>query len=190
MGKPKAALRLPNGETMGERAVALLRDLCRDVLLLGTAPLPEGIADLPRIEDRRPGEGPLAGLEALLASGRDTAYLVIPCDMPLLDESILRLLVRSDPERSALFAAPGSSFHPFPLRINSSAGPDLTRFLEEGGRTMRRFLESLSPRFLTLPAEAAGSFRNVNEQADLDEPELARRLPPAGGGLDPEPAER
>lgn len=90
MGTPKHAIALPDGRAMIEHVADVLRQVCPRLVVLGPdSPLP----GVPAIPDLRPGLGPLAGIEALLASGLDDTYLVVPCDMPRLTAEVLQALV-------------------------------------------------------------------------------------------------
>ena len=92
MGRRKDSLALPDGRTMLAVVHSVLREVCQRVVVVGDAE-----TDLPRIEDLRPGQGPLGGIEALLATGDDTQYLVGPCDLPLITPSVLRRLTEPGP---------------------------------------------------------------------------------------------
>ncbi|MFH1278904.1 MAG: NTP transferase domain-containing protein [Candidatus Eisenbacteria bacterium] len=185
MGEPKAAVTLSNGEIMGERIASLLARLCREVVLVGSGEhLPPGLEHLPLLSDRWEMCGPLGGLEALLASGRDDKYLVLPCDLPLLPLPLLRSLVRPTDAAPALFSLPGAKRpEPFPLLIPSGAHPRLLEELRAGRRSARAFLESLSPRLVNAPAGTDSCFESLNSLEQIRDPGLADRLSRASGGV-------
>ena len=97
MGEDKAELRL-GGQTLLEIAVARLRPLCEEVVLIGTrSPTP---ADLRVLPDLHPGSGPLAGIEAALRDLQPTEgehtpewALFLPIDMPFLPAGLLCALL-------------------------------------------------------------------------------------------------
>jgi len=179
MGSPKISLELPGAGTMGERAATLLALVCADVVVAGGENLPPpGLARLPRIPDRRRGCGPLAGIEALLATDRDTAYLVLPCDLPLVLPSLLFSLARAaEGKDAAVFRLPHADrIEPFPLCIAAAAFPRLTARLAEGRFETIPFLESLAPEVVTVPRRLAICFRNVNEPGDLEDAAFRENL--------------
>jgi molybdopterin-guanine dinucleotide biosynthesis protein A len=169
MGSPKVAVRIPGGLTLGESAVRRLASVCARVVLAGESPgLPEALGRFPVVPDIRPGRGPLGGIEALLRSGLDEAYLVLPCDLPLVSESILLRLVERAAGGPAVCRVEGSgTFEPFPLVVPAMALSVLESMLGGGSLAVRRFVDGISPRFLDLPSEAGVCFRNVNEPGDL-----------------------
>jgi molybdopterin-guanine dinucleotide biosynthesis protein A len=98
MGRDKALLDL-GGERFVERIARALGPYVASVRLVGRRGGGCGIAGL---EDLRPGEGPLAGIETALAAASGAAAFVVACDLPLVSGELLALLAR----RAAL--APGS----------------------------------------------------------------------------------
>jgi molybdopterin-guanine dinucleotide biosynthesis protein A len=107
MGRDKAGVAIPGDVTLGARAIAVLREVCDDVVILGHGrAMPSDVA---RLEDAVDDAGPLAGILALLKSGRAETYVVLAVDMPGVNthhvRSLLRLLSRaSPPSRSSTSA--------------------------------------------------------------------------------------
>jgi len=182
MGSPKVALPLPNGEIMGERLVRLLSLVCRDVVLVGEAPpLPGALASLPLIHDIRPDRGPLGGLEALLSSGMDTAYLALPCDLPLMLPSLLFRLAAVSEEGAAVCRVGGvERYEPFPLLLTADLLPQIERALDAGRHGVYTFLREIVPHVVELDRSREFCFRNVNRPADLNDAALAEHLLPIG----------
>jgi molybdenum cofactor guanylyltransferase len=80
MGQNKARLRI-DSQFLVEVVARAVADATGNVALVGD---PSAFGDLPIecLPDLRPGLGPLAGLETLLASGRAEFNVVVGCDMP------------------------------------------------------------------------------------------------------------
>lgn len=179
MGEPKAGLLLPDGETMGGRVARILSFVCREVVLLGPPGTPGAPPGLPFIADLRPGRGPLAGIEALLASGRGRSYLVVPCDQPLLLPSMLRALAAAAEGGAAAYRLPGREEpEPLPLALPASALPLAAESLDAGQASLRAFVRRLRPRVLEVSPARAICFRNVNEPPDLEDAEFRDHLFP------------
>lgn len=90
MGRNKATL--PFGEgTLLDHLVKLVAPLAGAVSVVGDPAL-YGHLGYPVIADVRPGEGPLAGIEAALLHTTADWNLVVACDMPLLESSRLKAL--------------------------------------------------------------------------------------------------
>jgi molybdopterin-guanine dinucleotide biosynthesis protein A len=182
MGVPKAAMRLPDGRTMVERMRDTLREICHDVVFLGD---PHGVVGHDRIDDLRPDAGPLAALEALLASRRSPQYLVVPCDLPLLPSALLLRLREGDADGLTCFEFAGEDgMRPLPCRIAAAHLPEITRRLDAGQRALHRLIEGLgeSATRVRLAARESELLLNVNTPEDFER--ACRRLGHAG---DPPP---
>lgn len=164
MGRPKALLAAPEG-TWLDRAVARLAEAgASPIWIAGGAPewVPAGASYL---ADRRPGQGPLAGIEAAMERSRAEGAargegvgagrwcLVLACDLPRIDrETLSRLVQERDRslERgsapSAVVAVGSSGLEPLVALYHDSLLPELRAFLDSGRRSARAFLESLGPR--------------------------------------------
>jgi len=180
MGRAKVALELPNGEIMGERVLALLSLVCRNLVLVGgSKDLPDSLRGVPLIPDNREGCGPVGGLEALLDSGIDTKYMIVPCDLPLLLPSLLLALVWPTDEAPAAYRLPAPhGLEPFPMLLSESEHTSCVRALESGRFTTRAFLEKLSPRLLDAPPHTHMCLRSLNHPDDLDDPAVLDHLFP------------
>ena len=100
-------------------------------------------ARFPQIPDTHESLGPIAGLLAAQARHPEAAWLVLACDLPLLDELTLAHLVRSRaPERVATAYRSSHDGLPEPLCAiwePRSAVP-LTAYVASGRQCPRRFL--------------------------------------------------
>lgn len=148
MGRPKSTV-VVEGRTMADRALDALRGLAAPIVVVGHG---DGVDEaLPRIADARAGVGPLGGLEALLASGRGDAYVVLPVDMPWATTKTLRALVDARGDATAC-AYRGQ---PFPLVVHARALPVLRARLDAGDRRVVAFVDALDPVRLDPPATRA-----------------------------------
>ena len=144
MHTDKAAL-LYGGRSQLERAMALIAPhVTRAYVSVradqSTDPLR---ARFPQIRDAHENLGPIAGLLAAQASHPEAAWLMLACDLPLLDELTLAHLVRSRaPERVATAYRSSHDGLPEPLCAiwePRSAAP-LAAYVASGRQCPRRFL--------------------------------------------------
>lgn len=149
-------------------------------------------ARLRLLGDRRPGRGPLAGLEAGLARARSDACLVLACDLPflppelparLLDELVRRVrgAGRSGPPRAVVPVAEGRR-QPLCAAVERRAGAAAVACLDADERAVGAWLERLEVREMSLDVLAAGHEDAAAVRRwmlDVDTPEAleeARRL--------------
>ncbi|MBM4184875.1 MAG: molybdenum cofactor guanylyltransferase [Gemmatimonadetes bacterium] len=164
-GSDKAAA-LVGGRTLVERAATTLAEVFPDVVVVSSgAPITTA---WPYVADLRPGEGPLAGIEAALhhAAGRGLeGAFVLACDLPLVDADVVRAVVAALGDGPA--AAPGRAEPPgweplcaayrLPcLRVAAAA-------LDRGVRSAHRLLEEVQAARVAVPSAA---FLNVNTPPD------------------------
>ena len=174
MGQPKCALRLPDGRLMIEAVARELATVCGQVIVIGAAgqeiaPL-DAIGSLGRIDDLRPGQGPLGGIEALLASELGGRYLVCPCDLPLITSRLLGVLAADCSTPAAVFRIDGETrCRPLPLQISSAALGPLRELLDGGCRAVYRLLERIETTVIPAPRDWARLLRPLNTPRDYDQ---------------------
>ena len=117
MKTDKAAIRY-HGKTQAEATFERLSRFCDKVFLSDRreqADLP-GHAGLPQIHDTFHEIGPLGGILSALAAHPDTAWLVLACDLPYLDDATLENLIRRrNPKKLATAYTSSHDGKPEPL---------------------------------------------------------------------------
>ena len=161
MGRDKARLRW-QGASLAAREAALLATVCEPVVLVGgsgRSPVP----GVPVVADRRPGEGPLAGLEAALEVAAGAAVLLLACDLPAVDDELIAELARcgdgfgaAGPE--ARVAVDADASQPLCALYSATCAPVVAAALDRGERSARSLLRSLG----VTRVEASGRLVNVN----------------------------
>jgi molybdopterin-guanine dinucleotide biosynthesis protein A len=168
MGRPKAWLPGPDGRPLIERALAALEQAGAAPLMVSCVdPGPFAALGAAPVIDRRPGAGPLAGLEAALHGATVPWLLVVACDMPHLDPAVLRVLVgrAAGCAADAVLPVVGGELQPFPGVYHRRLAPVVTAALDEGRARLMAFARSLNAEQVELPP--GPSFDNVNTPEDL-----------------------
>jgi len=170
MGRPKEGVTLPDGRPMIAHVISALQAVCRQVVIVGASrgyQIPQHVLHLP---DLHPGEGPLAGLESLLASEMDDRYLLAGCDQPLLAPELLCRLTGCESEDVCLFhTGDERDFFPFPAIYHAGLLPLVREALENGQRSMKRLLERVDITRIPLTASDALLLRSFNTPENLTE---------------------
>lgn len=110
MGQDKALL--PFRETsLIDSVAATVARLTGSATIVGP---PERYAHLPwpAIVDRRPGEGPLAGIETAMLAATASRVLIVACDMPGLEFPLLQRLSEARQADCVLPRTPDGRMHP------------------------------------------------------------------------------
>lgn len=175
MGSDKATLQL-DGATLLERATGLLRSLLDDVWVsVRTDQLQMPVRSAyPLISDQLENSGPAAGILAAHLHTPNAAWLVVACDLPLLDADTLRLLIDGrDNSLDATALAVSAAADPEPLcAIYEPA--TLAAFQAQatmGNLSPRAWLKHARVRILVAPdpnalcnANTDAEFQRISEQ--------------------------
>ena len=168
MGADKAALRVA-GRTQLEQAMALLAPrVARAFVSVRADQRAEPLrAAFEQIEDSRENLGPIAGILAALEGHPGHAWLVLACDLPLLDGATLDRLVRSRaPTRLATAFRSSHDRLPEPLCAvyEPASGAALAAYVAAGGNCPRKFLMSADVELLDEPNPRALDNANTPEE--------------------------
>jgi molybdopterin-guanine dinucleotide biosynthesis protein A len=171
MGQDKAAVTL-NGRTLLEHALAVLREVCRNVAILGSHELYGSLA--PVYEDIFPGCGPLGGIHAALAGSQTQFNLITAVDTPFLGPAFLSYLAERATAGDAIVTTPEIDDYTQPLCTIYSL--DFLPIAEHALRIGNYKIVPLFPKGRTLVikeselrrfAFAADMFENLNTPDDL-----------------------
>ena len=173
IGSPKHALSLPDGSTMIEAVATALGAVCERLVVVGEA---DALPDLAHIVDLRSAQGPLGGIEALLASDIDTQYLVCPCDLPFATSELFSALLRPTQATATVLRLDGSEqIEPLPARISAEALDATKRLLDEGRRAVFQLMEAMNVEEIPAPNAWSKLLTNVNTPQEYAA--LAQRTP-------------
>lgn len=165
MGHDKATL-LYDGVPMARRvADALVGGGCVEVVAVGGRAEELGAMGLEVVPDAATGAGPIGGLLAALHRFPDaTSVVVVACDMPLLDPSVIRRLLDARGPADVAVAVTDRR-EPMCAAWRPSVAPALAAAVGEGERRIWRFLEGLRVQEVHVDGN---SLRNMNRPSDLN----------------------
>jgi molybdopterin-guanine dinucleotide biosynthesis protein A len=102
MGRPKQTLE-HGGRNLSKIAVDAMRTAVSQVVIAGSAAVPDSLRDLQKLPDPPGISGPLAGILAVMRWSPDSAWVVAACDMPRVsDEAVSWLVGQRRPGRWAV----------------------------------------------------------------------------------------
>lgn len=111
MGTNKAFLKIGES-TLGERSLAVLNNVCQEVIISSRQAQPYESFGYPIIIDRIIDKGPLGGLYSILTEAKHDYVFVVACDMPLLNEEGIRSLYEQVEDYDALVPRALGRLHP------------------------------------------------------------------------------
>lgn len=169
MGRDKAALAYGDGPPQLERAMALLAPrVVRAYVSVRSDQASDPLrARFPQIADTHENLGPIAGILAAQDRHPGSAWLVLACDLPLLDAPTLEHLLRHrDPARTATAYRSSHDGLPEPLCAvwEPRSRAPLAGYVAAGRNCPRKFLIEADTLLLDEPEPHA--LDNVNTPRD------------------------
>ncbi len=165
MGLDKGTL-VVAGEMLAQRAARVLTAACDPVIEAGA-----GITGLRCVREEPPGEGPLAGFlagAAALAPVSDAAIVLLACDLPFVDDAVVRMLVEHPGHGSVVPTVEGRKQYAC-SRWSAVAIASARVAFGQGERAMRALLGAGDATFVVADAHARAL-------ADVDTPDDLARL--------------
>lgn len=128
----------------------------------------------PGIEDQGGLAGPIQGIKMVMESSPESAWLVIACDMPLLDRSVFDFLIarRNEEKVATVFKIEDQKsgkelILPFPAIYEPSFYPLMSAQVEAGQWSPKKMLESGECEVVSCPFPE--KMVNVNRPEDVEE---------------------
>ena len=139
----------------------------------------EAALALPARPDLEAGLGPIGGLWTALqwASERgDDGVLLLGCDMPLVNEALVRAILDWDDAAPAVVPVGSEGPEPLCALYRSTCAPEVERRLHSDDRSLRGLAKALGAAFIgedavARVADAQTTFLNVNTVGERDRAE-------------------
>ncbi len=163
------ALAMWNGKTLLARAVDLLWSLHLDPVVIANPKRDYSLLPCPVFNDAIPEKGPLGGLYTAYSLFPQNTLLVLTCDMPYLEETVLKRLIESDTAiaQATIFSIE-EQMQPFPGIYKHELKALLLECLESNELSMKSFLSRVICKQTVFSRSDSEFFKNVNSPEDLD----------------------
>ncbi|HEY8346122.1 MAG TPA: molybdenum cofactor guanylyltransferase [Symbiobacteriaceae bacterium] len=148
MGCNKALLPF-QGKPLIQHTAERLRNCLAQVVVVSPAPDRFGFLGLPVVSDRRPGLGPMAGLEAALAVSPYPYVFLCACDMPFLNEGLVRYQVGLAGEGEIIIPRVSGLYEPLHAVYSRSTLPRVQALLDGGRHSLLDLLPGSRLRVVT-----------------------------------------
>lgn len=175
LGKNKA-LETIGGKIIIERVIERLRPLASQILVVTATKsnhLP-GAAAVEFLTDLYPAYGPLGGIYSGMVTARSSHSLVVACDMPFLNTSLLGYMIEQAADFDAVVPRlDGNMMEPLHAVYSASCLEKIKERLERKQLSVNQFVRTLRVRYIE-KAEAQHfdpellSFFNINYPDDLE----------------------
>ncbi len=162
----KALLSVPDG-TIIEHILEQLKDHFDEVLISVSGKEKFAFLDHRLIVDEKPGAGPMMGIKTALQSSRNEKNFVIACDIPDIDHSFLRKLIReAEFSDITLPISQTGRLEPLFAVYAKAVIPEMERLLDEDVLSLLPLYERCHVRYV--PMGENTWFRNLNTRKDYE----------------------
>lgn len=124
------------------------------------------------ITDEAPfiGHGPLAGILAGMNAIQAENYIILPCDMPLMEASVIEKLLTYH-EKNVTLVQENGQLQPLVSIWHHQMKQKIYRYLKSGNKKIKQFLTEIDPTIVDacLVTESPHIFMNVNTRKDDEE---------------------
>jgi len=166
------ALAPMHGKPLIQHVADCLTRIFRHCLLIANKQQEYAFLGLPMLADRLPGRGPLAGIEAALGGMTGSYAFITGCDLPFLDERLIRYLCSLAPDYDAVVPRLDNGLEPLYAVYRTTCLPLIALRLAARIDKIGSIFPDLCTRQVTAPEIRSlnidlATFHNVNRPTDL-----------------------
>jgi molybdopterin-guanine dinucleotide biosynthesis protein A len=166
------ALAEVHGTKLIERVVRAIEPLFERLLLVTNTPHEYSYLELPMVEDIIKGLGPIGGIHTGLETISDEAGFFVACDMPYLNENLLRYMVTLKKDFDAVIPRVGRMVEPLHSLYTKQCLPILRESIDSQVHQIMRFFQKIRVRYVDEEEMRSidprlRSFFNINKPEDL-----------------------
>lgn len=158
MGRDKGLVMLQKKHFI-DHIISGLNNVSREIVLV-THNSEYSHFGLPIVNDHYKDKGPLGGIHAALKHTNQERIMILSCDIPLLDASVLKRLIAEKKTADIIFAKTATNWHPLIGIYSKKILKNLEAHLEKDQLRLFDFIKTNNYRALNFTEERA--FTNIN----------------------------
>ncbi|MDO5570063.1 MAG: molybdenum cofactor guanylyltransferase [Bacteroidales bacterium] len=158
------ALSMLNGKTFLENQILLLTKYCSEVFISGDKKEYDFL-QIPKIKDLIQDKGPIGGIFSCLINSNYQYNLFIPCDMPLIDDDLVRKLVDGiEPGKVCCFSSNKEPLIPFPLIMPTCCVDVIKQNIVDELLDLKSNIESIGFKNIMIDVSDLICLKNINKK--------------------------
>ena len=166
MGKDKALLLYKN-KTFLEHVVCAIKPLVDDILIISNN-IEHQVDDCTTIPDLILNSGPIAGIYTGLKNTNTENNLVLSCDIPLVQTSILELIIKNnEPDKDVIQIIDDQNSMPLIALYKKRIADFFLSELKTGERRLVKSINKLNKKNIYVTKDQHNYLININTVADL-----------------------
>ena len=167
MGTDKALFVL-NGSTFLDHIIRALEPLVDDILIVSNDER-HSKYHFKRVRDTIADAGPISGLHAGLTNSATENNLVLSCDIPLIETSMLEVLLQNNEDDiDVIQLAEANRVHPLIALYKKRSAKHLGKALFDGERKLSIALNGLNIKSVLVSDDKAAALANINTPMDFE----------------------
>ena len=166
MGEDKG-LMLFEGKAMIQHIIAVVKPLVNDIIIIANNSTYEQFG-YPVYEDLIKEKGPLAGIYTGLKKSTTAKNLILSCDVPFVNESILDLLIKNCENYDVVIPEKEGRTHQLIGVYDEKCIDTFKNELDNDQRKLRLAIEKMDFKILDANKLADKIFNNINSKNDIE----------------------
>lgn len=157
------------GRPLIDYSIGISEQFTKDIIISANSNEYEKFG-FPIIPDIYKNAGPMGGIYTALQKAKYELNLILPCDTPYIDKSLIHLLINNyDQEDVVIFQTEDIRFHPLLGLYHKRILPKLKKSLEKGHYKLIDLIFELHYKIIPLKAQDENKkyFLNFNYEKDL-----------------------
>lgn len=161
------ALLLFKGKPFLSHVIEALMPMADEILIVSDNKK-HGEFNFKRVSDTMIDAGPLSGLHAGLKHSNTELNIVLSCDVPLIQTSVLEIILANNTdENDVIQIEEEGKSHPLIALYKKRVTPHLLVALQKGERKLSKALIGLNVKSISISKSHYEALRNINTRSDL-----------------------
>jgi len=156
-----------HGISLLDRSILLLKEVTAPIIIVAADDEKLIQYDSFTISDIVKGIGPIGGIYTGLKHIKANAGLFIPCDMPLIQPALLKLLIKESVDYEIVLFKTPKDFQPLPGIYSKRCIRYLEDAINRNDLSLKSFIETVPLSVKFIPVSKEEIFLNINRQEDL-----------------------
>ncbi|MEM7085309.1 MAG: molybdenum cofactor guanylyltransferase [Bacteroidota bacterium] len=166
MGVDKGFIDL-NGQSFIARILKTVEPFVQQTLIVSNDPNYD-VFKIKRVSDIITNSGPLAGIFSGLFYSESDVNLILSCDVPLINETVLHTLIEGyDPQNDVIQLQSKGKTMPLIALYKKQCMHTCLESLKKGERRLTKVVEQLKTKTIILDASLDPFVRNINTEKEL-----------------------
>lgn len=170
-GSDKAFIKL-EGALLIRKQIKILKKIFKKIIIVTNTPEKYKLKNVKVIRDIIPGRGPLSGIHSGLCASDSFYNFVVACDMPFINSSLIRYILRNKNNYDIIIPKIGRKYHPLFGLYSKNCIPVIEKVLSKNKLRVSAIFSKVKTGFISRKEierldKPLLSLKNINTREDL-----------------------